>query len=773
MPDQTFKNSAPPGAAENASGWQPLPVERVAHLFPQYAILGLLGRGAIGAVYHGFEAATEQNVAIRILPRANSMAPEVAQNFANALPRVAGLAHGHVVAMRAFGLTADDHLFLITDFVEGTTLRERIRSRTLTPPQVLSMIEQVCDGLHHAHGKNIRHGTLHPGNVFIDRHGPVKVADFAMAELGLPDAAMDDARDYFAPERINGGRLNRRADIYSAGVMLYEALTGELPHADSPPASELVAVNPRIDAVIARAMSSSPDGRYQTSAEMMHAIAAVRTIAVQTTLAATAPVEVGPKTAARKKRLPLWAGAAGAVALGAAGMFAWHAAGNSRGLATPKPAIAEWPTLSAPAPAATPVATPPPLALAKPAAAKAPAASTPKPASAKPAPAKPAAASAPPPAGVWIPIPLDAKINGASALEGGGIHLTKSTKFTRFQARDIAIRATIRLTEDAKAAQLWLRQGAVARGQIVLDGKPSCFIQTTLGEGKFRSFGSVMAPWAIIGDRWVTVEFGAVDKKLFGAANGRAIAVQDPCDVNDAGTVGIFSTNADFKDLAVMILDDVPPERYPDFIKTALGPALAKATPETAPAAIEKPAAAMPAPAAPKASADVEKWLAQVDGPYQEEYRRDVAAPFENGVGELRKSYLATLERQIVQASQASKLEEALAWRNERQRFFESGQNVPADDSDNPLAAIKPLRAGFRVQFAKLERERVARARVKFATYDGLLSQNQNVLTQRQRLDDAMLLKAKREELAKVWLAPAAAAPPPVASGAAGGTQGK
>ena len=771
MIDQPSHNSVPSRGAE----WTPLALDKVAWLFPQFAILGMLGRGTVGAVYRGFDAVGDRTVAIKIFPLEVSLAPEVARRFAKALPVVTQLAHAHIVRVLEFGLTAEEHLFLIEDHVEGTTLRERIEQGELTPAQVFAILEQVCDAAHHAHGHGVVHGALHPGNVFVDLHGPVKVADFGIAQFRLADDEINGARAYLAPEQVNGLHVDHRADVFSAGVMLYEALTGELPHADSAPASARVSVHPRIDPVIARAMNPSPEARYHTSAELMRAIAAVRGLGAPGAPAAVGPVPVVPGSAGapvtigwsavvpprggKKTPLPLMIGAAVvAVALGVAAFFAGKHGRKSAAPPTPAYKVAEWPTMATPAP-------PPPapkavaaIPVKRPKLADAPVRA------ATPVETPVAAAVAPTGAGTWVSVPLEAgSIGGATAGEGGGVHLTRSVQFNRVLARDLALRVTIRLPAEGKAlAEVWLRYAPPARAQLVLDSKPNCFIQTAPKDFKFRTLGTVSAPWVLLDERWVTVEVAAIGDKLFGAVNGRAIPIETPSDVLEKGTIGLFSNNADFKDLAVMILDGVPVEQYPEFVKTAQAAVLAKTTPEPAPPPM---APDPPTPEPAKASPEVETWLLTVAKTFEGNYQREVTEPFASAVAALRNNYVASVERQSAAASQAGKLEEALAWRNERKLFFDSGHKMPADDSDNPLPAIKPVRAAFRAQFAKLDRDRYDRARAHFGPYDAVLAQNQTALTQRQRLEDALLLKTKREQLTKDWLVPPAAAPQPVASG--------
>jgi serine/threonine protein kinase len=170
------------------------------------------------------------------------------------------------------------------------------------------------------------------------------------------------------------------------------------------------------------------------------------------------------------------------------------------------------------------------------------------------------------------------------------------------------------------------------------------------------------------------------------------------------------------------------------------------------------PPAVAPPPSTPVPSdsskpwSEIEKWLAAIDGPQQEVFQKQVLKPFEAGVADLRAHYLAALDAASARASAAGQLTEALAWRTERQDF-KITQNVAADFADTP-AGLKVLRAAFRQQLAKLEQERSDKAHAHLAQYDAILAQNQTLLTQRHRLDDAMLLKNKRDALALAWLKP-------------------
>jgi serine/threonine protein kinase/formylglycine-generating enzyme required for sulfatase activity len=198
-------------------------------------------------------------------------------------------------------------------------------------------------------------------------------------------------------------------------------------------------------------------------------------------------------------------------------------------------------------------------------------------------------------------------------------------------------------------------------------------------------------------------------------------------------------------------------ETAPPQLSQAAAPA---ATPKPSPSATQTPSASL------KPSAEVEKWFAQMDGPQQEAFQKQVLKPFDAGVADLRARYLAALDADIAKASAAGQLAEALVWRAERQAF-EKAQNVASDDANTPNS-VKTLRASFRQQLVKLDQERINRARTLLGQYDAVLAQNQTLLTQHQHLDDALLLKSKRDEIAVAWLRPSPiitvdAAPPPAA----------
>ena len=165
--------------------------------------------------------------------------------------------------------------------------------------------------------------------------------------------------------------------------------------------------------------------------------------------------------------------------------------------------------------------------------------------------------------------------------------------------------------------------------------------------------------------------------------------------------------------------------------------------------------------AAVPAQSEMQKWIATLDAQWQAVFARDVTAPTEAEKVKLWEQYLAAVEAAITKATGAADLDTAVAWRKERDRFS-SAKDVPTEDEAGIFPALKPFRASWRAQNAKIQKDRGERAKAVHARYDQVLGAAQAQLTQAQRLDDALLVKAKRAEVAAAWLGPV----PPGTSGA-------
>ena len=168
------------------------------------------------------------------------------------------------------------------------------------------------------------------------------------------------------------------------------------------------------------------------------------------------------------------------------------------------------------------------------------------------------------------------------------------------------------------------------------------------------------------------------------------------------------------------------------------------------------PAAADAPAAAPQS--EMQKWIATTDEKWQALFKRDVTDVHLTELEKLKQQYVASLEAAVTKASGAGDLDGAVALRNEEKRF--AGTNLfPEQDEATDAATVKQIRAAVRAQIAKLEKDTAARTKALHAKYDAVLGDAQARLTKVQRLEDALLVKAKREEVAAAWLAGIPAAP--------------
>jgi serine/threonine protein kinase len=254
---------------------QPLPsIDSIQPFFPQLEILECLGRGGMGVVFKARQRSLNRLVALKLLAPERASDPAFAARFATEAKTLAALNHPNIVAIHDFGEAAGS-CFLIMEFIDGLNLRQLIQSRRLSPSEALAIVPPICDALQCAHNHGIVHRDIKPENLLIDKSGTVKIADFGIATI-MDGSTADPSSDpihlpaagtpaYAAPEQRSGAAADHRADIYSLGVVLYEMLTGERPNGPLIPPSQRVHVSISIDSVVLKALSLSPDLRFNTA----------------------------------------------------------------------------------------------------------------------------------------------------------------------------------------------------------------------------------------------------------------------------------------------------------------------------------------------------------------------------------------------------------------------------------------------------------------------------------------------------------------------------
>ena len=245
---------------------------------------GLLGRGGMATVYRATQLSLDRPVAIKVLAPQLARRQRFVERFEREAAALAQLSHPGIVNILDRGV-ADDTYYLVMEFVEGESLRARLRREGKLPlADATALLGQVAAGLDYAHGRGVLHRDIKPENILIGSDGGAKLADFGIARM-LGDDAPDQLRlttastrmgtaHYMAPEQMRDAAVaDHRADIYALGVLLYEMLAGELPIGQFKPASRVAdGVPPAVDRLISRALAATPEERFQSVAELRAAM---------------------------------------------------------------------------------------------------------------------------------------------------------------------------------------------------------------------------------------------------------------------------------------------------------------------------------------------------------------------------------------------------------------------------------------------------------------------------------------------------------------------
>lgn len=268
-----------------SSDWEPPAPESLETCFPGYSDFCFLDRGGMGAVYAATQASLGRRVAFKILPPELLDDEGFMERFKLEAHLLARLQHPHIVAVYDFGVTEEGHHYIVMEYVEGVSLQEILRRDKITTAKALTITAQVCEALHYAHERGIIHRDIKPSNILIDERGLVRVADFGLAKVSSEEEknAANNHRTkafvgtigYAAPEmQTKGIRIDRRSDLFSLGVTLYEMLTGILPMGVFDPPSKKAGTPAHVDKIVRRALMQKPEDRYETAQQMRDAIAA-------------------------------------------------------------------------------------------------------------------------------------------------------------------------------------------------------------------------------------------------------------------------------------------------------------------------------------------------------------------------------------------------------------------------------------------------------------------------------------------------------------------
>ncbi len=260
----------------------------------KYEIRGELGRGAMGVVYEAFDPLIERRVAIKTIRTEvyeGASLDAVLQRFEREAKAAGRLNHPNVVTIYDYGQDAGT-AFIVMELVEGKTLSTLFESHTqFMLADTVRIISQILDALEHAHRNGVIHRDIKPANILVLPNGDIKVTDFGIARLEFSTLTQTGSRLgtplCMSPEQFLGKEVDRRSDVFSVGVILYEMLTGERPFPGSslttimhqvlkvepPLPTELnLMLPPALDAVVRKAIAKRPDERYASAQAFSRAL---------------------------------------------------------------------------------------------------------------------------------------------------------------------------------------------------------------------------------------------------------------------------------------------------------------------------------------------------------------------------------------------------------------------------------------------------------------------------------------------------------------------
>ncbi|HET7294832.1 MAG TPA: protein kinase [Vicinamibacteria bacterium] len=265
----------------------------------RFEVLGRIGSGGMGEVYEAQDARLQRRVAIKRLPAHLSADADRVRRFRQEALAASALNHPNIVTVHEI-LEHEGSDLLVTELVDGVTLRERMRDGPLPLASLLDIGVQIAKGLAAAHAIGIVHRDVKPENVMLRSDGLVKLLDFGVAKATLGALAEDDSGTtpgsivgtigYMSPEQARGLAVDARSDVWSVGVILYELATGESPFLAPTPTDRLAAILARdpvppsrrrtalpadFDRLVARALAKDPSHRPADGAELASALAAI------------------------------------------------------------------------------------------------------------------------------------------------------------------------------------------------------------------------------------------------------------------------------------------------------------------------------------------------------------------------------------------------------------------------------------------------------------------------------------------------------------------
>lgn len=269
-------------------------VDELPRQIGKYRLDAILGRGAMGVVYRAFDPLIERTLALKTVQHRvgdPEQAQELLRRFRTEAQAAGRLMHPNIVAVHEYG-EANDLAWIAMEFVDGRPLSELSGQQACALPQVLAWMHDLLAALDYSHAHGVVHRDIKPANLLVTRNGRIKVGDFGIARIEsstlTQTGAMLGTPSYMSPEQFRGEAIDSRSDLFSAGVVLYQLLTGQRPfsgttaavmqqvltHSPAPPSRLNPLLPAALDAVVMRALAKTAEARFADAAAFLQALEA-------------------------------------------------------------------------------------------------------------------------------------------------------------------------------------------------------------------------------------------------------------------------------------------------------------------------------------------------------------------------------------------------------------------------------------------------------------------------------------------------------------------
>jgi len=254
-----------------------------------YKILEKLGEGGMGIVYKARDIKLKRSVALKFLPSELTRTPEAKARFIREAQAASALQHHNICTIHDIDETGDGRLFIVMDCYDGQTLNNRIKNKKLEINEAVDIAIQIAEGLEKAHEKEIIHRDIKPANILITNDGVIKILDFGLAKLSgrtiiTKEHSTLGTVNYMSPEQVRGENADRRSDIWSLGLLLYEMISGycafkgdydqsimyAIVNEQPEPLPLIVPGFPKdLESIIDKTLAKDPNQRYQNMHDLL------------------------------------------------------------------------------------------------------------------------------------------------------------------------------------------------------------------------------------------------------------------------------------------------------------------------------------------------------------------------------------------------------------------------------------------------------------------------------------------------------------------------